>query len=255
MTSSRKPHTPTLVGPRGCSRVNLRGFAGLSACALLSVTFGGCGTSSRQASAETQRSVPRASPSALPGAGKPAVTIGDKNFTEQFVLGELYSQALGAQGFTVMLNRNIGPTEVTIQALSSGRLAMYPEYLGVWNTAVAGYRHKFRNVHAAYQAAEHYALRHGFELLDATPFSDTTALAVTRTYAAENDLHTINDLRANAPAITIGAAPQFQQSPTGLPALEQVYGFTPASFKPLDIGGQYKALDAGTVQAAAVNTT
>ncbi len=28
------------------------------------------------------------------------MTIGDKNFTEQFVLGELYSQALQAQGFT-----------------------------------------------------------------------------------------------------------------------------------------------------------
>ena len=39
-----------------------------------------------------------------------------------------------------MLNRNIGPTEVTLKALQSGRLAMYPEYLPTWNTTVAGYR-------------------------------------------------------------------------------------------------------------------
>src|SRR5450755_1086496 len=73
----------------------------------------------------------------LPGAGKPTVTIGDKNYTEQFVLGQLYLQALQAQGFTD-LNPNIGPTEVTVQALSSGTLGMYPEYLDTFNTAIAG---------------------------------------------------------------------------------------------------------------------
>ena len=59
------------------------------------------------------------------------------------MLGELYYQALSAQGFKVMLNRNIGPTEVTIPALQSGRLAMYPEYLQTWNDTIAGYRHQF----------------------------------------------------------------------------------------------------------------
>ena len=35
----------------------------------------------------------------LPGTGRPAVTIGDKNYPEQFVLGQLYLKALKAQGF------------------------------------------------------------------------------------------------------------------------------------------------------------
>ena len=54
------------------------------------------------------------------------------------MLGELYRQALEAQGYTVVLNRNIGPTEVTIPALESGRLDMYPEYLDTWDSSVAG---------------------------------------------------------------------------------------------------------------------
>src|SRR5689334_3031389 len=33
----------------------------------------------------------------LPGAGKPAVTLATKNFTEEFVLGQLYKQALEAK--------------------------------------------------------------------------------------------------------------------------------------------------------------
>lgn len=192
---------------------------------------------------------------ALPGAGKPPVTIGDKNFTEQFVLGSLYSQALAAQGFTVSLNRNIGPTEVTTQALASGRLDMYPEYLGTWDESVAGYRHPFRSERTAYQAAQRFALSTGLELLDATPFSNTDAIAVTSAYAAQHNLHTLHDLRRVATELTLGGPPQFQQDPTMLPAIEQAYGFVPAAFQALGVGSQYQALDQGSVQAAQVNTT
>ncbi len=73
------------------------------------------------------------------------VTIGDKNYTEQFVLGELYYLALQGEGFTVSLNRNIGPTQVTLQALTSGQLGIYPEYLSTWNSSDCGiYEHGSR---------------------------------------------------------------------------------------------------------------
>ena len=183
------------------------------------------------------------------------MTIGDKNFTEQFLLGQLYKQALLAKGFSVSLNPNIGPTEVTIQALQSGRLGMYPEYLNTWNLAVAGKRHGFATVEAAYASAEGYARVHGFRLLRPTPFSDTSAIAVTRGYAEENRLRTIEDLRPLSPSLILGAPPQFEQAVGGLPALERVYGLSPATFKALDVGGQYQALDQGLVQAADVNTT
>jgi osmoprotectant transport system substrate-binding protein len=191
----------------------------------------------------------------LAGTGKPPVTIGDKNFTEQFVLGELYRQALEAQGYSVVVNRNIGPTEVTIPALESGRLDMYPEYIGTWNSLVAGYKQPFRTIRDAYRAGQQYALAHGLELLNPTPFSDTDAIGVARPYAVANDLSSLSDLRRVATGLTVGAPPQFQQNQAGLPAIEQAYGFSPAAFKPLDVGAQYQALDHGVVQAAGVNTT
>ncbi len=221
--------------------------------ALAALALAACGAGSHQASAAgTKRS---AVTTPLPGAGKPQVTIGDKNFTEEFVLGELYYQALGAQGFSVVLNRNIGPTEVTFRALQTGRLDLYPEYLSTWNSAVAGYQRRFDTADAAYQAGQRYALAHGLELLDPTPFSDTSAIGVSYNYASDNGLRTIGDLRRVAQTLTLGAPPQFQQSPSGLPAVEQAYGFVPAAFKPLEIGEQYQALDRGAVQAADVNTT
>jgi len=183
------------------------------------------------------------------------VTIGDKNYTEQFVLGELYYEALKAQGFPVLLNRNIGPTEVTMQALQSGRLGMYPEYIDTWNETIGGDQRSFRSLRTAYQAGQGYAAGRGLELLQATPFSDTDAIGVGLDYAVQNGLSTVRDLRKVAQTLTFGAPPQFQQAPSGLPALEQAYGWVPASFKALEIGGQYQSLDQNVVQAADVNTT
>jgi osmoprotectant transport system substrate-binding protein len=192
---------------------------------------------------------------ALPGAGRPPVTIGDKNFTEQFVLGELYSQALAAQGYTVLINRNIGPTEVTIQALQSGRLSMYPEYLGTWITAVAGDQRTFPTKRSAYQAGRDYALAHGLDLLHPTPFSDVDGIGVTTAYAQQNGLRSIGDLAQVAPTLTLGAPQQFKTDPMGLAGLGQTYGVYPATFKPLEIGEQYQRLSDGSVQAADVMTT
>jgi osmoprotectant transport system substrate-binding protein len=227
----------------------------LAAAAVGSLSLAACGGGSHSASVAASTTSTKRASTTLPGTGRPQVTVGDKNFTEQFVLGELYYQALLARGFSVLLNRNIGPTEVTLQALQSGKLSMYPEYLDTWNTTIAGQRRTFHTPTAAYQAAQRYALAHGLDLLDPTPFSDTDAVGVSFNYAVQNGVSSIGDLRKVASSLTFGAPPQFQQSQPGLPGLEDAYGFAPAAFKPLEIGAQYKALDSGVVQAADVNTT
>lgn len=190
----------------------------------------------------------------LPGAGKPPVTIGDENTPEQFLLGQLYYQALKAAGFSVTLNQSIGPTAVIQQALANGQLAMYPEYLDTWNTDVAGIQTAFRSPRDAWLTGQRYALRHGLELLNPTPFSDTDAIAVTFDYAVENQVQSIPDL-IKISQLTLGGPPQFQQSTSGLPALQSTYGVMPSAFTPLELGSQYQALDQGKVQAAVVQTT
>jgi osmoprotectant transport system substrate-binding protein len=225
---------------------------------LAALTLASCGAAKKQAVATDGPVTPTTTTTntaGLPGTGKPAVTIGDKNFTEQFVLGELYAGALSAEGYDVTVNRNIGPTEVTIQALRSGRISMYPEYIGTWDSAVAGYKREFRTAEAAYRAGQRWAKPHGYQLLDPTPFDDTNAIAVTLIYASQNHLKTLNGLRRVAQTMTLGAPPQFDEGTTGLPGAEEAYGFAPAALKSLDVGAQYFALASGQVQAADVNTT
>jgi osmoprotectant transport system substrate-binding protein len=220
--------------------------------ALFALALAGCGAGS---TAATSNSDTTTTTPVLPGAGRPEVTIGDKNYTEQFLLGELYYQALQAQGFSVQLNRNIGPTEVTLQALQSNQLGLYPEYLSTWDSSVAGYQRTFKTRREAYRAGQRYAVAHGMKLLDPTPFSDTDAIGTTVSYAQHNHLRTIGDLWKVAPTLTLGVPPQFEENPLGLPALEQAYGFIPTTVKALEIGGQYQALDQDSVQAADVSTT
>ena len=56
-----------------------------------------------------------------PANGKVTLTIGSKNFTEQIVLGEIYSQALEAAGYKVKKDLNLGSETVALQALKAGR--------------------------------------------------------------------------------------------------------------------------------------
>src|ERR687895_65644 len=59
-----------------------------------------------------------------PGEGKPPVTLGTKDFPEEFVLGELYKQALEAKGYTVNLKKNIGSTATRSPPQRSSRSRM-----------------------------------------------------------------------------------------------------------------------------------
>jgi osmoprotectant transport system substrate-binding protein len=243
--------------------LKVRSIAGLSILAVLLCSACGSNGSGTQSAAQPSSTATAASstgPSTsaartLPGTGKPSVTIGDKNYTEQFVLGELYRQGLEAEGFTVELTQNIGPTDVTLRALESGSLDMYPEYLNVFNSAVAKYGHGFSTQPAADQAAQRYAGDHGLALLSPTPFSDTDAIAVTAGYAQDNHLRSLRDLARLVPAPVLGGPPEFPQSRPGLSDLERTYGMTNHGYKPVAVGDQYSALDDGSVQAAEVNST
>ena len=189
------------------------------------------------------------------GPAKAPLRIGTKNFPEQFLLGELYRQALQAKGFPVELKQNIGSSEITHQALADGALDMYPEYVGVLLSEVANERSRPESPRAAYRAAQAFERRGGFTLLAMTPFSDANALAVTPAYARRHHVRGIADLRRVPGTVTIGAPPEFATRFEGLVGLAQRYGLRNARVRPMAIGRQYGALDAGRIDVAAVFTT
>jgi osmoprotectant transport system substrate-binding protein len=186
---------------------------------------------------------------------KPPLRIGTKNFPEQFLLGELYKQALEAKGIPVELKANIGSTEIIHQALTDGALDTYPEYIGVLLSEVANVRRRPASPDGAYRRAAAFEAGNGFAMLAPTPFSDQNALAVTPAYAQRHHVRQIADLKRVPGTVRIGAPPEFQTRFEGLVGLRQRYGLRNVDARPMAIGRQYAALDSGTVDAAAVFTT
>jgi osmoprotectant transport system substrate-binding protein len=196
-----------------------RRLAPLLALVLL-VGATGCGSGDSSGDASGRSSAQ------APGAERPPVTLGTRTSSEQILLGQLYKQALEAQGFRVALKQNISSTEIADEALRRGQIDLYPAYVG---------------------AA-------GFTRLEPTPFSDVEALAVLPQLARAHELRDVADL-ARVGRFTLGAPPEFLDGEPGLAGLERVYAIADVRFAPLTIGLQYQALDAGKIDVAVVSTT
>jgi osmoprotectant transport system substrate-binding protein len=190
-----------------------------------------------------------------PGAGKPAVTIGTKDFTEEFVLGQLYTQALEAKGYKVNLKENIGATEIIDKALTSNQIDGYPEYTGVSLSVVAKSDKLAKSPEETQQLVKDFYEKRGQAVSDATPFQDTDAIATTKEFAEKNNLKSVADLKG-IPTFTLGARPEFKNRFNGLKGMAQVYGVKDnVKFKQLALGLQYPSLDKGDVDTVNVFST
>jgi len=219
--------------------------------ALLAVfALGACGDDDDSSGGGDQQQ----SSSDQPGKGKPAVTLGTKDFTEEFVLGELYKQALEAKGYKVNLKKNIGSTEIIDKALTSNQIDGYPEYLGVSVAVVARKDIIPKSDTQTYDLAKDFYEGRGQVISQQTPFFDVDAIATTKDFAAKNGLKTVADLK-KLDSFTVGARPEFKSRYQGLKGMQKVYGLTNAKFKQLALGIQYQALDSGDVDSANVFST
>jgi osmoprotectant transport system substrate-binding protein len=222
----------------------------LLAVAALSIGLAACGSSSSTSSSSSE-----SSSSGQPGAGKPAVTIGDKNFPEENILGQLYAQALQAKGYKINLKSEIGSSEIIYKALTSGKIDMYPEYTGVFLSAVAEQTKLPTSAEQAYEQAKAFAESKGYAMLEYTPFYDSDALAVSPSFASKNpSLKSIEELKPLGKKVTLGAPPEFATRFEGLLGLKKEYGVDP-TFKPIAIELSYKALESGQVDTQDVFTT
>src|SRR5215207_9065069 len=189
-----------------------------------------------------------------PGKGKPAVTLGTKDFTEEFVLGELYKQALEAKGYKVNFKKNIGSTEIIDKALTSNQIDAYPEYTGVSAAVTFGKDKLYKSPEETAADVKSLYEERGQVVSSLTPFQDVDAIATKKEFAEKNGLTGLEDLKKLS-SFSLGARPEFKSRFTGLKGMEQVYGIKNAKFKQLALGLQYKALDKGDVDSANIFST
>jgi osmoprotectant transport system substrate-binding protein len=182
------------------------------------------------------------------------IIVGTKNFGEAFVLGQLYKQALEAKGFKVSYKENIGSTELIQKALTSGRITLYPEYIGIALTVTLKQKTFPATAQATYARVRQGLAAKGYTVTRMTPFQDVDAVAVLRSTANQYKLRTVADLK-KVPDLTLAAFPEFRTRQTGLLGMKRVYGVNDVDFTPLAGISAYKLLDDKKVIAAGVFST
>ena len=225
----------------------LRKMGGLALALGLAATLAACGSDD---------------PTAPPAAGGDAgtVIVGSFAFPESEILGEIYAQALEADGVDVETKFNIGPRQQTIPALQDGSINLIPEYNG---NLLAYYNPDYteRTTEEVDAALGDAVAADNLRVLDSAEAEDKDAYVVTRETAEADGLTSIGDLAKIVP-FSLGSNPQFGELGYGIPGLKSIYGVGvdkgDVTFLPIeDFGGPdtVKALVDDTVQVADIYTT
>jgi osmoprotectant transport system substrate-binding protein len=169
------------------------------------------------------------------------VRVGSKNFTEQFIVAEIYAQALEAAGIKVERKINLGGTLIAHKALEEKQIDLYPEYTGTMLLAVLK-SEPMNDRKAVYEKVKaDYAVR-GLVVLNEAPLNNTYNMVVRPETAAQYKLETLSDLARVSKELKLGAGPEFRDRKDGLPGLKAVYGMEFKEDLQMAIGLRYQAL-------------
>lgn len=166
------------------------------------------------------------------GASKQQLVVGSKDFDEQFILGEIYAQALKRAGYNTKTDLDLGDAQTAYKALRRGSIDMYPEYLGTALTSFYDVKPEKvpTETDAAYQQTKAAAAREKVTAVAPTPFQNTFAPTMLASEAQKLGIATLSDLGAKGKTLRYAGYPEFEQRPDGLLGLKRVYGIAPAKF-------------------------
>lgn len=180
-------------------------------------------------------------------ASAQTIRVGSKNFTEQYVLAELYAQTFEANGIKVERKINLGGTLIAQKALEEKQIDFYPEYTGTMLLAVLK-EAPMTDKQAVYDKVKTAYAANGLVVLNQAPMNNTYVMVVKPEVAAKYKLATLSDLAKVAKEVKLGAGPEFRDRKDGLPGLKATYGMDFKEDLQLAIGLRYQALKGDQVQ-------
>jgi osmoprotectant transport system substrate-binding protein len=180
-------------------------------------------------------------------ASKPTIVLGTKNFGEEYILGQLYGQALQAKGFKVEFKGSFGSSELANVAIQKNKMNFYPEYTGVIALDLAGAKTAPKSAAATYSAAKTYEQKHGLTLLKPTPFYDSDTFTMLTKTAHKLGVKTIADMKGKS--FSYAGYPECDKRITCILGFKKIYKLTHIKFIPLGTISVYTLLDQGKATA------
>jgi len=162
-------------------------------------------------------------------AAEKRVTVGNKNFTEQYVVGQLMKQLLENRGFKVDLRSDL--TSMALRAgMESGDIDICADYTGTaWMVHLKQEFEPRTDHNQLYERVKEADAKNQFIWLNPMWNNNTYALACWPGFARQHSLSTLSDLaelyRTKATQIKTFVNFEFSTRPDGLPALERFYDF------------------------------
>jgi osmoprotectant transport system permease protein len=186
----------------------------------------------------------------MAAAAPGTVNVGSKRFTEAYILGEIVTQVMQAEGEARVTHRQgLGNTAILFTALKSGAIDIYPEYTGTIALELLG----LQQVPDLDELNRSLA-RHGLAAAIALGFSNSYALAMREEQAAAIGISSISELKRHR-GLRLGLSQEFLNRKDGWPALSRAYGLSHANPRGLDHGLAYEALAAGEVDVIDIYST
>jgi len=184
-------------------------------------------------------------------ASADSIKVGSKNFTEQYILGEMYAALLENAGLEVERKINLGGTLIAHQALVNGDIDLYPEYTGTALSAVVKGEIS-PDAQKVYETVkDFYSKEFKLTWLKPTGINNGYAMVVRKDTADADGLKTLSDLSKVAGTLVMGGGPEFPDRADGLPGLKSVYGIEFKEFKQFaKLGLRYDALDQKSIDVA-----
>ena len=189
--------------------------------------------------------------------GNVTVKVGSKNFTEEFILGEIDAQALEAAGYKVKRDLNLGSEQIAFKALKNGNIDGYPEYTSTALTSFFGKKATEipSDAKQAVDEAQADFAKVGLVAFAPTPFTSANAVGMLKKKADQLGVKKVSDLEGKSQNLTLYGSPECRQRPDCLVGLEQDYGLKFKKFVPVDIGLRYEVLDKGQADLSIIFTT
>ena len=235
-----------------------RAAAPLVLCLLL---LAGCGGGDDDPTESQKADEPAPATSKLirrnPANAATTLTIGSKNFTEEFILGEIYAQALRAGGYKIRKRLDYGPELVAYKGVQEGKIDAYPEYTGTALTTFFGVPPDKipKDEQEAYEQAKAGFAKRGLTALPPTPFTDSNAVGMTQARADELGVQTISDLKRHADSLTLSGSPECRRRLDCKLGLERVYGLRFGRYLPTELPKRHSVLTGGRADVSIVFST
>ena len=182
-------------------------------------------------------------------ADSQTIRVGSKHFNESYILGEIISQLLESEGYTVERKFNLGGTLVCFESLVNKQLDIYPEYTGTISEAILKLNVKVDKK----QLNDSLKYLYNLEIAETFGFNNTYAFAVKKNIAEKFNLKKISDLKMHTD-LNLAFSYEFLKRNDGWESIASVYGLTQ---KPVGIehGLAYQALDEGKIDVIDVYST